>query len=257
MLDPYLAGISRRSRNSTRPSRYWITTVDGSRLREARLERGLSRGRLAAEAGISVRTMARLESQEIVSCHRATLHRIAATLGDDPRSVIAMLVVADIATDATEQSLSLTAPATSWLGSRVFEARPDQVAEARSFVGRLLHGCPLLDDAQLICSELVTNAIKHSRSALPGGRVTVRAEVCHRDYIWLEVEDQGGDWVSVSQDGDGGRGLEIVAALADYWDVRGDQARRTAYARLDWPEPATPSTEPPSDSAAIADRLQR
>jgi len=45
--DANLAGMSRRSRNSTRPDRYWIITLDGIRLQEARMERGLSRGKLA------------------------------------------------------------------------------------------------------------------------------------------------------------------------------------------------------------------
>src|SRR5215472_16112454 len=100
MADPYLAGISARSRNSTRPGRYWITTLDGSRLREARMERGLSRDELTAGAGVSLATMARLEGQRMVSCHRATLHRIAATLADDPELVISALTVEDGAAQA-------------------------------------------------------------------------------------------------------------------------------------------------------------
>lgn len=89
----------------------------------------------------------------------------------------------------------------------------------------------------MICSELVTNAVRHSRSALPGGQVAVRAEVREHYYTWLEVEDQGGEWGGRSNDGDGGRGLEVVAALSDYWDIKGDDTRRMVCARLDWPEP--------------------
>lgn len=95
MPDPNLAGMPRRSRSSTQPDRHWITTLNGTRLREARIERGLSRNELAAEAGVSLSTMARLESQRAASCHRATLYRIAATLADDPRSVISALVITD------------------------------------------------------------------------------------------------------------------------------------------------------------------
>src|SRR5260370_41617938 len=50
MADPNLAEIWRRSRTSVRPDRYWIITLDGTRLREARIERGLSRDDLAEEA---------------------------------------------------------------------------------------------------------------------------------------------------------------------------------------------------------------
>lgn len=238
MPDSNLAGMPMRSRSSTRPDRYWIATLDGTRLREVRIERGLSRDKLAAEAGVSPATMARLEGQRIVSCHRATLYRIAATLtDDDPERVISALVIADDADKARGLRVQSSEPVSWWLCSREFPAQPDQVAEARAFLGRMLHGCPLVYEAQLICSELVTNAIQHSRSALPGGHVTVRAEVCEHDYTWFEVEDQGGDWAGSGASGDGGRGLEVVAALADYWDITGNETRRVACARLDWPEP--------------------
>ena len=234
--DPNLAGMSRRSLSSTRPDRYWITTVDGARLREARIERGLSRDKFASDAGVSLSTMARLETQRAASCHRATLYRIAATLADDPRSVIAALALADGAAGARGLRVLSPVSSSSWLCSRVFPARPDQVAEARAFLGRMLHGCPLIYETQLICSELVTNAMRHSRSARPGGRVTVRAEVRQQEYTWLEVEDQGGDWIDDGLGDEGGRGLKVVAALSDYWDVKGDETRRMVCARLDWPE---------------------
>ncbi len=176
--------------------------------------------------------MRRLESQPVAPCHRATLFRLAAALGDDPDSIFSALAVGD--EEAESQRRAVPASATSWLCSRVFAARPSQVVEARAFLGRVLHGCPRVCDAQVICSELVTNSVRHSRSALLGGRVTVRAEVREHEYTWLEVEDQGGNWAS-SGDSDGGRGLEVVAALSDYWDIRGDEARRMVCARLDWP----------------------
>jgi anti-sigma regulatory factor (Ser/Thr protein kinase) len=124
----------------------------------------------------------------------------------------------------------------SWTCSRTFPARADQVAEARVFLRRMLEGCRFTDDVVLICSELATNAILHSDSAGPGGWITVRARVRDRDYVWVEVEDQGGRW---SDDGESddqrGRGLEIVSMLADYWDIRGDDTGRVVCARIDWP----------------------
>jgi len=94
-------------------------------------------------------------------------------------------------------------------------------------------------DAKVVCSELFTNSVLHSRSARPGGKVTVRAEVREHEYVWLEVEDQGGTWANCSQDDESGRGLEVVAALSDYWDIRARDPRRTACARLDWPDHQT------------------
>ena len=123
----------------------------------------------------------------------------------------------------------------SWTCSRTFRACPDQVSQARSFLRRVLADCALVDDVVLICSELCTNAVVHSASAGPGGQFTVRAEVREGDYVWLEVEDQGGRWRPAASSDERGRGLEIVAKLADYWDVRGDDTARVVCARLDWP----------------------
>ncbi len=236
MPDPNLVGISRRSRNSIRPGRFWIKTVDGYRLREARIERGLSIGKLADEACLSVWTIARLESGSKVSCHRATLYRIAALLSDDPKSTYCALVSADDVASARGPLTQIPEPETSWICSRIFPAVPEQVAEARAFLGRVLHGCPMIHDAQVVCSELFTNALRYSRSALPDGKVTIRVEVRDREYVWLEVEDQGGDWADGSQDDEHGRGLEVVAALSDYWIITTRQAQRMVCVRLDWPD---------------------
>jgi hypothetical protein len=51
---------------------------------------------------------------------------------------------------------------------RVFPGRPDQVAHARRFVGRILTGCPVADDALLCTSELASNAIRHTRTGRNG-----------------------------------------------------------------------------------------
>jgi serine/threonine-protein kinase RsbW len=184
----------------------------------------------------TVWTIARLESASKVSCHQATLYRIAATLADDPVKMFSALVSADDVPGMRAQPIPGGELAASWLCSRIFAARPDQVAEARAFLGRVLHDCPKAHDATVICSELFTNAALHSRSALPGGKVTIRAEVREHEYIWLEVEDQGGDWVDASRDDESGRGLEVVAALSDYWGIVTRDPRRMVCARLDWPE---------------------
>lgn len=125
----------------------------------------------------------------------------------------------------------------SWLCSRTFPARADQVREVRAFFARVLAGWPKIDDALLIFCELATNAVLHSASARPGGWFMVRVVVREGDYLWIEVEDQGGAWKAGGISGLGGRGLGIVAALADYWDVRGDDTGRVVCARMDWPVP--------------------
>jgi DNA-binding XRE family transcriptional regulator len=62
----------------------WITVLDGTRLREARRQHGLSRATLADRAGLSIATVARLEGQRMSSCRCRTLVRLAAALGEDP-----------------------------------------------------------------------------------------------------------------------------------------------------------------------------
>lgn len=48
---------------------------------------------------------------------------------------------------------------------RVFPGRDNQVALARDFVRRAAGpGCPLLDEATLLTSELCTNALQHTAS---------------------------------------------------------------------------------------------
>jgi hypothetical protein len=78
--------------------------------------------------------------------------------------------------------------------------------------------------------------VLHSASGRPGGKFTVRAGVAPRDYLWLEVEDEGGPWTQSTGDGERGRGLDIVAAIADDWGRDGGPVTGwVVWARVDWP----------------------
>ena len=70
----------------TQPGRAqrWTTVLDGTRLREARRRHGLSQEKLARRAGLSLTTVARLESQPMSPCRSRTLARLAAALAEDP-----------------------------------------------------------------------------------------------------------------------------------------------------------------------------
>jgi anti-sigma regulatory factor (Ser/Thr protein kinase) len=137
-------------------------------------------------------------------------------------------------TERTDAALREMTPESSWNCSRTFPARPDQVSQARAFLGSALTDCPMAADAVLICSELCTNAVLHTNSARPGGQFTVRADVRDGEYVRIEVEDQGGRWIVGERCDERGRGLEIVAATADYWEIDGDDTGRVVRARLDW-----------------------
>jgi anti-sigma regulatory factor (Ser/Thr protein kinase) len=115
--------------------------------------------------------------------------------------------------------------------------RPDQVRVARAFLATALEGCPAAADAILCMSEMATNAILHSSSGKPGGTFTIRAEIHHGDYLWIEVEDGGGPWDTRPPDHERAHGLAIVAALASGWSIEGDASARVIWARFEWPAP--------------------
>lgn len=120
--------------------------------------------------------------------------------------------------------------------ARTFAANAGQVRQARRFLATILDGRPLADEAVLCLSELVTNSLQHSHSALPGGAVTVRVALRQRQLL-VEVEDQGGPWLPRDHPGgQRGRGLHIVGQLADTWHITGDgTTTRTVSFRMDLP----------------------
>jgi DNA-binding XRE family transcriptional regulator len=67
-----------------RPTSPHTFLLDGHLLRQLRRERGLSQGELAAEAGISLTTVARLERQVCAPCRGWTLGRLARAVGEKP-----------------------------------------------------------------------------------------------------------------------------------------------------------------------------
>jgi anti-sigma regulatory factor (Ser/Thr protein kinase) len=103
--------------------------------------------------------------------------------------------------------------------SATYPGTPDSVPEVRRLVRALFASSPRAYDLELIAAELVTNAIRHTPSGQEGGKFTVR--IRHRPgRARLEVTDGGtSPWRPAQRGGDGvaehGRGLQIVAALAD------------------------------------------
>ena len=69
---------------TSRPDQRWFTILDGHRLRCLRRQHGLSQEQLAARAGISPTTVAKLERQPAAPCRCRTLGRLARALGEDP-----------------------------------------------------------------------------------------------------------------------------------------------------------------------------
>jgi anti-sigma regulatory factor (Ser/Thr protein kinase) len=104
---------------------------------------------------------------------------------------------------------------------RVFPGCPDQVAHARGFVARALEGCPVADDAVLCTSELVSNAIVHTRTGQGGAFQVVvwRGRAC----ACVAVLDDGSESRPVpgqaapSELAESGHGLAVVQELAASW----------------------------------------
>jgi anti-sigma regulatory factor (Ser/Thr protein kinase) len=129
---------------------------------------------------------------------------------------------------------------------------------ARDLVKRSLDGVPsaIVERAELIVSELVTNSLRHSDAA-PGTQVTVRLST-QRDRCWIEVEDPGGGEVITLRAPDllhgGGMGLNLVEALSERWGVaRGAHGRSCVWAELLYAGSTRPATEPGGDGRDLSD----
>jgi serine/threonine-protein kinase RsbW len=120
--------------------------------------------------------------------------------------------------------------------ARRFPGRPDHIAVARRFVAAALAAWPDTQEAaQLLVSEVVTNAIVHSASGAQGGSVEVRY-VLDDHEVCVEVLDAGGATHPSRHGGYpeavGGRGLALVESLASGWGVRDHRAGRAVWFRL-------------------------
>jgi serine/threonine-protein kinase RsbW len=103
--------------------------------------------------------------------------------------------------------------------SLVLPGRPESVRTARQFTDACLPACPSVFEAMLCADELVTNAVEHSRSGLPGGTLTIRVITEPGQWLRVEVEDAGPRLRAVPANAgplaEHGRGLALVNVLAD------------------------------------------
>jgi anti-sigma regulatory factor (Ser/Thr protein kinase) len=139
--------------------------------------------------------------------------------------------------EQADAALRVMTSESSWRCRRSYAGKPAQVRHARAFLAEVLGGCPMVDDAVLLISELCANAVQHSDSRKPGGLFTVHAEVHEGEYIWAEVADCGGLWATTGgRAGGRGYGLDIVREIASDWGRDGDPVTGwVVWFRLDWP----------------------
>ncbi|MBO8202865.1 ATP-binding protein [Streptomyces smyrnaeus] len=124
---------------------------------------------------------------------------------------------------------------------------PEEVGRARRWTRDVLRDSPHADDAALIVSELGSNALLHSASGSPNGSFHVSL---HRSpgTVVLSVTDTGGGETkphveTPDEDDTHGRGLGLVAALANRVRVSGDDYGRTVTVEINGEHqaPARPS----------------
>jgi anti-sigma regulatory factor (Ser/Thr protein kinase) len=102
--------------------------------------------------------------------------------------------------------------------------RAERARAARAFVSAILGpGHPCGDVAVLLVSEVFGNSVRHSGSAAAGETVTVAVRAGD-GIARVEVTDRAGPGTPelrpAGRDAEGGRGLQLVAALAARWGWR-------------------------------------
>jgi serine phosphatase RsbU (regulator of sigma subunit)/anti-sigma regulatory factor (Ser/Thr protein kinase) len=124
-----------------------------------------------------------------------------------------------------------------------------------------------VDDGTLLVSELVTNAVVHAgttvelvcrldaRDSPPG--VVVEVSDHHPARVLRDEEAGREDAPDAPDDSrEGGRGLQLVAALSDAWGISYRRDRKTVWCRFDLPPdggealPPAPHGEPPAELLA-------
>jgi anti-sigma regulatory factor (Ser/Thr protein kinase) len=142
------------------------------------------------------------------------------------------------------------------LGSLTIPGRPDQVATARAFVSRTLSSHRIgadNDAATLLTSEIVTNAIQHTKSGVDGGTVTIVVIGVPRGVL-VEVIDGGSAGVPTVK-GDlyaaEGHGLFLVQHLAAQWGYLRDPAGTTVWFHLPAADEPQRTLEPAEPQAGL------
>ncbi|MEU5881108.1 ATP-binding protein [Spirillospora sp. NPDC047279] len=109
----------------------------------------------------------------------------------------------------------------------------------------------VVDDASVIISELLSNALRHARP-LPSGQLRVTWS-CKGDLLEVAVSDGGATTEPRRGPGTlsslGGRGLGIVEALSEGWGVRHEDGATTVWARIRAPHSAANGNAVPRHAA--------
>jgi anti-sigma regulatory factor (Ser/Thr protein kinase) len=136
----------------------------------------------------------------------------------------------------------VTAAVAVFLGAISLPGIPAAAGRARGYDTDHLGGCPqeVVDDTLLLTDELVTNAVRHSRSSRVGGKVAVT--LAHSGHlVRVKVADEGADTEpQIVDDADvadeSGRGLRLVEAFSSRWGVEHLDGTTVVWFEIDLPE---------------------
>jgi anti-sigma regulatory factor (Ser/Thr protein kinase) len=112
---------------------------------------------------------------------------------------------------------------------------PSSVTGVRRWVKSFCNGASypetICDDAELVVSELVGNAVRHSGTVIHVEVATLRALpgmwLCVRDESTRPVKPRDADLLA-----EGGRGLQLVDFLASRWGVDADADGKRVWAEV-------------------------
>ncbi|NNF62985.1 MAG: ATP-binding protein [Acidimicrobiia bacterium] len=104
---------------------------------------------------------------------------------------------------------------------------------ARQRLSQVLHGCDAdtRQSAELLISELVTNAVRHGPSL---GEIDVRV-VAWEETMEIAVSDVGRGFDPVEPPPTDGYGLEIIETLSSDWGVVDNEHEFRVWCRVDTP----------------------
>jgi anti-sigma regulatory factor (Ser/Thr protein kinase) len=133
---------------------------------------------------------------------------------------------------------------------------PEQVSAARAFVAQTLRAHQAdtdTDTATLLTSEIVTNAIAHTKSGTEGGTVTIHV-IGLPHGVLVEIIDDGSAGTPVVKSdlyAAEGHGLFLVQHLAAQWGYLRDPAGTTVWFHLTAADAAPPVPEQAGPQIAV------
>lgn len=148
-----------------------------------------------------------------------------------------------------------------WLSRLELPFEPAAVQQARTHTSSTLRDWAVkpnvIDNAELIVSELATNAVRHSKRPETGGRFVLT--LCHLPktlHIYVADDDPRPPVMrQPTDDGTGGRGLLLVNELSDCWGYsfpRPDEGTgKAVFAELRLVEPSPGDKEAAWDASPM------